>query len=160
MNIFVLDKNPKQAAEWHVDKHIVKMPLETAQILCTVLNGHGVATPYKSTHVNHPCTIWAGKSIDNFIWLCELGIELCNEYSYRYSKEHKCKAVIELCLTFANTIPNFEMTEFVQAMPEELKLKDPFEAYKNYYIKGKSHIATWKKRNKPIWYKGAMECIK
>ena len=152
MNIFVLDKDPKQAAEWHVDKHIVKMPLETAQILCTILNGHGVMTPYKSTHVNHPCTIWAGKSMGNFIWLCELGIHLCDEYSYRYEKEHACKKVIIECLTFACKIPNIEMTEFVQAMPEEVKSSDTVESYKNYYIKFKSHIAKWKKRNVPNWY--------
>jgi hypothetical protein len=152
MNIFVLDKNPKQAAEWHMDKHIVKMPLETAQILCTILNGHGVMTPYKSTHINHPCTLWAGKSMGNFIWLCELGIQLCDEYSYRYEKEHKCKRIIEECLTFACKIPNLEMTEFVQAMPEEIKSKNPIESYKMYYIKFKSHIAKWKKREIPNWY--------
>ena len=152
VNIFALDKNPKQAAQWHMDKHVVKMSLETAQILCTVLNQKDIKTPYKSTHINHPCTIWAGKSMGNFIWLCELGMELCKEYSYRYEKDHKCRSIIEECLKNACSILNTEMTEFVQAMPEELKLKDPIEGYKNYYIKGKSHIATWKKRNIPIWY--------
>ena len=152
VNIFALDKNPKQAAQWHMDKHVVKMSLETAQILCTVLNQKDIKTPYKSTHINHPCTIWAGKSMGNFIWLCELGIELCKEYSYIYEKDHKCRSIIEECLKNACIILNTEMTEFVQAMPEELKLKDPIEGYKNYYIKGKSHMATWKKRNIPIWY--------
>lgn len=152
MNIFVLDKNPKQSAEWHVDKHVVKMPLETAQMLCTVLNQNGVKTPYKSTHVKHPCTIWAGKSMGNFIWLCELGLELCKEYSYRYEKVHKCEAIIKECLTYACKVPNTEMTEFALAMPDEAKENDAVKSYRNYYIKFKSHIANWKKRSAPHWY--------
>lgn len=152
MNIFVLDRNPKQAAEWHLDKHIVKMPLETAQMLCTVLNQNGVKTPYKSTHVKHPCTIWAGKSMDNFIWLCELGLELCKEYTYRYDKIHKCEAIIKECLTYCSKVPNTGLTEFVQAMPEEIKQKDPVDGYKNYYRISKKEFATWKKRNPPNWF--------
>jgi len=152
MNIFVLDKNPRQAAEWHVNKHVVKMPLETAQMLCTVLNQNGVKTPYKSTHVKHPCTIWAGESMGNFVWLCELGLELCREYTYRYEKVHKCEAIIKECLTYACKVQNTEMTEFVQAMPNELKQTNPIDGYKNYYIKAKSHIAEWKNRNQPNWY--------
>jgi hypothetical protein len=152
MNIFVLDESSKQAAEWHMDKHVVKQSLETAQILCTVLNGHGIITPYKSTHINHPCTLWAGKSMGNFIWLCELGIHLCNEYFYRYEKEHACKKIIEECLTYACKVENTEMTEFALAMPDEAKLNDAVESYRNYYIKFKNHIASWKKRCIPSWY--------
>ena len=152
MNIFVLDENPKQAAEWHVDKHVIKQSLETAQMLCTILNQLGVKTPYKSTHAKHPCTIWAGESMDNFIWLCELGLELCKEYTYRYEKEHKCESIIKECLTYACKVPNNGITKFVQAMPNDLKLDNPVEGYKNYYIKAKNHIASWKKRKVPSWF--------
>ncbi len=153
MNIFVLDKNPKQAAEWHVDKHIVKMPLETAQMLCTILNQLDVKTPYKSTHIKHPCTIWAGESMDNFIWLCELGLELSKEYTYRYDKIHKCESIIKECLTYACKVPNVGNTKFIQAMPEEIKQENPIDGYRNYYIKCKYHIASWKKRSTPYWWK-------
>ena len=152
MNIFALDINPKQAAEWHVDKHVVKMPLESAQMLCTVLNQLGVKTPYKSAYAKHPCTIWTGESMDNFIWLCELGLELCKEYTYRYEKEHKCEAIIKECLTYACKVPNKGLTKFAQAMPEELKKENPIDGYKNYYIKAKNHIAAWKKREIPKWF--------
>ena len=152
MNIFALDKNPKQAAQWHMDKHVVKMPLETCQMLCTVLNQHDVKTPYKSAYVKHPCTIWAGKSIHNFLWLCELGLELCSEYTYRYEKVHKCESVIKECINYSSKISNTEMTEFALAMPDEAKLNDAVESYRNYYIKFKNHIATWKKRSIPYWY--------
>ena len=36
MNIFFLDENPTLSAQYHVDKHVVKMILETAQLLCSV----------------------------------------------------------------------------------------------------------------------------
>lgn len=35
MNIFALDNDPKLAAQMHLDKHIVKMPIEYAQLLST-----------------------------------------------------------------------------------------------------------------------------
>lgn len=67
MNIFYLDKDPKLCAQYHCDKHVVKMILESAQLLCTAVNeaaGKEVA-PYKSTHVNHPCSIWSWSGIDD-----------------------------------------------------------------------------------------------
>ena len=42
MNIFYLDKNPVVAAQMSCDKHVVKMILESAQMLCSakrVLDG-------------------------------------------------------------------------------------------------------------------------
>ena len=37
MNLFYLDEDLDKCAEYHVDKHIVKMPLEAAQLLCTAV---------------------------------------------------------------------------------------------------------------------------
>ena len=37
MNLFYLDEDLDKCAEYHVDKHIVKMPLEAAQLLCTAI---------------------------------------------------------------------------------------------------------------------------
>lgn len=62
MNIFVLDYNPKLAAQYHCDKHVVKMILESTQIVCSVANELGIETPYETTHYNHPCTVWARES--------------------------------------------------------------------------------------------------
>jgi hypothetical protein len=41
MNIFVLSRCPRAAARLHCDKHVVKMILETAQLLYTA-RGAGV----------------------------------------------------------------------------------------------------------------------
>lgn len=45
MNIFYLDENPVIAAEWMVDRHVVKMILESAQLLSTahrILDGREI----------------------------------------------------------------------------------------------------------------------
>lgn len=152
MNIFILDKDPKKAAKQQIDKHIVKMPLESAQMLCTALSSHGQsATPYKPTHKKHPCTIWASQNKANFNWLVEHGIALCEEYTSRYGKRHKCQDVIEWCSRNSSIIPEGGLTEFAQAMPDEYKSKDSVLAYRKYYKGEKSRIATWK-QNKPSWY--------
>ena len=157
MNIFILDRDLVKSAQAHVDKHIVKMPLETAQLLCTARHELGEVAetiPYRKTHVNHPCSVWATESYTNYQWLCDMGIELCKEYTYRYGKVHKCQAVIENCIENTpdpNVFTYLELTEFPQAMDDEYKLNDPVLAYRNYYNKAKSHLHSWKNRQPPHW---------
>jgi hypothetical protein len=152
MNIFVLDKDPKKAAKSQVDKHIVKMPLETAQLLCSSLLLNGVKnTPYKLTHKNHPCTIWSKSSRTNFQWLVKHGIALSEEYTSRYGKRHKSQDVIEWCSERCSNIPDEKRTPHAQAMPEQYKNTCAVTAYRNYYLGEKSYIATWK-QNKPVWW--------
>ena len=154
MNIFVLDRDLVKSAQAHVDKHIVKMPLETAQLLCTArheLGGDPDDIPYRKTHANHPCSIWARKSLLNYTWLCDMGIELCREYTYRYGKTHKCEAVIQDCMANTPEFDHIDLTEHAQAMDEEYRLSDPVLAYRNYYNKAKSHLHSWKNRQTPIW---------
>lgn len=86
MNIFVLDLDPVQAAKWHTDRHCVKMILESAQLLCSVFHMQGIDAPYKLTHKNHPCAVWARESYSNFIWLLNLFEALCEEYTVRYGR--------------------------------------------------------------------------
>jgi hypothetical protein len=81
MNIFVLSRNPRRAAEQHCDKHVVKMILETAQLLYSAHPDKPHEAAYKRTHANHPCAIWARTSLANYQWLCALGFWLCQEYS-------------------------------------------------------------------------------
>jgi phage-related protein len=78
MNIFILDKDPKKIAMYHNDKHVVKMIVETAQLLCTAhhVSGTNGDIPYRKTHQNHPCSIWARESIENYNWLLTLLKEL------------------------------------------------------------------------------------
>lgn len=144
MNIFILDRHPINAAEYQCDKHVVKMPLETAQMLCTVLHKHGVEIPYKPTHQNHPCTLWAGLSQQNFLWLCTHGMALCHEYTKRYGKRHKCSAIIVTCMQYAHVLTDTGLTDFVQCVPDDCKSDDAVTAYRNYYATHKLPILTYK----------------
>ena len=158
MNIFVLDENPQVAAEMHNDKHVVKMILETAQLLCGVHHMSDrtstVQVPYKLSHKNHPCAIWARECVENYIWLCDLGLALCAEYTYRYGKRHKSQDIIEWCLTnLPNIKENGDITPFALAMPDECKRKSAVESYRLYYITHKRAISSWKNRTQPDWYK-------
>ena len=152
MNIFFLDFDVKKCAEYHCDKHVVKMILETAQLLCSAHHVTGGSAPYKLSHKNHPCSIWARKSLSNYLYLCELGLELCKEYTYRYGKRHKSQDVIEWCLINKPNIPDIGFTEPAMAMPDEYKVKSVVESYRNYYMGAKSGFAVWKNREKPFWF--------
>jgi hypothetical protein len=144
MNIFVLDYNPVTAAQMLCDKHVVKMALETAQILSTVCGG-----PYRPTHVNHPCVKWAGDNRLQFNWLRRHGLAICDEYTRRYGKVHKSQAVIEQCKRPENM--RVGVVDFVQCMPEEHKCEDAVQAYRSYYH-SKADFATWK-TSAPYWWK-------
>ena len=80
MNIFVVDEDPEVAARQLCDKHVVKMILESAQMLCTVAHEHGFVAPYKKAHPKHPCTLWAGKSPENWSWLIAHGLAMPEQY--------------------------------------------------------------------------------
>jgi hypothetical protein len=142
MNIFLLSFDPKTCAQFHCDKHVVKMILETAQLLYCV---HWVLNPddvpehaYRKTHPNHPCAIWTRESLSNYTWLCELGIELCQEYSHRYGKIHKTEFHIRwLTQNLPMNLKDIGITKIRQAMPEIYKLPNPVEAYRNYYTQNK-----------------------
>ena len=151
MNIFALNSDPILAAQNHVDKHVVKMPLEASQILCTVVRGLGGEARYKPTHKNHPCTLWAGECSGNYEWLVQLGLALCNEYTHRYNREHACEEVIrEISAPLPNLLRIAPRSAFALAMPEEYKQADAVERYRAYYRAEKAHLHSWKNRQPPV----------
>lgn len=156
MNIFVLDTDVIKAAQYHLDKHCVKMILETTQLLNNALIKHdkGYEPVYNLTHKNHPASLWASESLENFEWLTNLGLALCDEYTYRYKKVHKCQPIIINFKTglYKQSIPSIGLTPFVKCMPDEYKVDDPVESYRNYYRGAKAYIAKWTGRNPPEWW--------
>lgn len=156
MNIFVLDTDVKLAAQAHVDKHCVKMILETTQLLnnALIVGSPGYNPVYRQTHKNHPCSIWAAESVANFEWLTSLGLALCEEYTYRYSKIHKCQPIIQQFSSLASTLtlPQVGLTPYKLCMPDQYKVSDPVESYRNYYRGDKAYIAKWSKREQPKWW--------
>lgn len=182
MNIFILDQSPQIAAEYHCDKHVVKMILESAQMLSTahwlqalkMFNKEisdfkrvrdakeflyanlkeSMHPPYKITHVRHPCTIWTTESMENYVWHVKLLFYLCGEYTKRYGKIHKTAQYIKWFVdNRPYQIPKTGMTPFKICMLDDYKVSaDPVECYKEYYIKDKSRFAKWKLGNIPQWY--------
>ena len=154
MNIFVLDTDIKKCAQYHCDQHVVKMILESVQMLCTALNKMGVSTPYKSTHQNHPCVLWVEQSYDNFVWLTGLAKALNAEYRYRFDKtrDHKSMSVLDEISDYY--YESCGLTEFAQAMPDKYKVPgNPVRAYRQFHVGEKMHFARWTKRKIPAWVK-------
>lgn len=154
MNIFFLDWDVKKCAQYHCDKHVVKMILETAQLLCTA--HHATTSPhtprYRIVHKNHPCSIWTRQSLSNYLYLAELGLELCKEYTHRYGKKHKSSQVIEWALINKPNISDIGFTTPLLAMPDQYKVEDTIQSYRNYYMGEKYKFASWKGRNIPEWF--------
>ena len=162
MNIFYLHSDTKKCAEMHCDKHVVKMILETAQLLSTahrifttqqISNNSENSILYKATHKNHPSAVWARKSQKNYLWLSSLLRNLCLEYTYRYGKIHAVeqKGLLQfLSENIPVNMPDDAFTEPPQCMPDEFKRDgNSIAAYRQYYAIGKKHLLTYKKREPP-----------
>jgi hypothetical protein len=163
MNIFFLDFDPRKAANYHCDKHVVKMILETAQLLYCA---HWMTNPetlpvtaYRKTHPNHPCAIWTRESHANYMWLCELGMALCEEYTFRYGKTHKTHSHIKWLTETPPNLPCIGVTTIRMAMPLEYKRPNPVDAYRAYYIENKltlRKIVRYTRRQPPTFLPNAM----
>ena len=170
MNIFYLDNDPVKCAEYHVDKHVVKMILEYCQLLSTahrtidgketiaesktgrkvkrwILPDERETVLYSATHVNHPSAVWARQNQDNYCWLHSLLCELCKEYTYRYGKVHKCQetGLVDKLAIVPYNLSNTPFTQPTPAMPDPCKVPgDSLKSYRNYYIMEKQRMWSWK----------------
>ncbi len=176
MNIFYVAECPVEAAQALVDKHVVKMVLETAQLLSTahrVLDGREIigTSPsgrkqkqwqlydarenflYKATHINHPSAVWARSSIMNYSWLADHLFALLEEYTYRYDKRHKVLGELSYMLNSPpKNLEEFDFTEPPCCMDEKYIISENVvDNYRNYYILGKSDLHCWKRRDPPNW---------
>lgn len=90
MNIFYSDRDPVQAARNLDSRRLVKMVLESAQLLSTSLHHRGRLAPYRPTHQHHPCAVAVQDDRANYDWLLAHFRALCQEYRYRFGREHAC----------------------------------------------------------------------
>jgi len=183
MNLFILDKDPQTAARLQCDKHIVKMVVESAQMLSTahrVLDGIEIRRPsksgktnvkywllpaarenflYKAVHVGHPCTQWTMETTTNYAWHLVHFVSLCDEYTYRYNKIHKSSELIGHLTQFPRNIKEGPMTPFRLAMgsnPECMFDGDPVKSYRMFYQTKQDRFAmNWTKRPIPEWFNGS-----
>lgn len=181
MNIFVLDQDPVAAAQQQCDKHVVKMIVETAQLLSTahrMIDGwveHRLsktgrkqrywahpnddleATLYKACHHNHPSAVWCRESVNNYNWLYVHFVALCKEYTHRYGKVHATETKLSHLLQMPpHNIATSTMTPFKLAMgsnPECIDINDPVGSYRNYYwTKRDRFTMAWTNRAAPDWW--------
>jgi hypothetical protein len=160
VNIFYLDECPMKASEYLCNVHVIKMCLETAQILSTVHNQYDdfdySDILYKPTHSNHPCTKWSAQNSANYEWLLEHFHGLLDEYNLRYDKVHASKKLLSIVSRIPTRVSHAcSMTPPALAMPDEYKLATPVESYRNYYGKVKSKLKRFKytNRSEPYWLK-------
>ena len=171
MNIFVTDPSPYVSAQVLPDKHVVKMPLETCQMLSIVCSdkwGHSYGQlhringePYKTekgAFRNHPCTVWANQSLINTWWLVAHGIGLCEEYTHRYGKWHGAMKHIDALDYGRKMIPEGWQTPHPQCFSglDHLKTDEqyPIKAYRAFYIADKARFARYRYTQQPTWMKG------
>jgi len=173
MNIFFVSNDPVVAAQSMVDRHVIKMVLESAQLLSTahrVLDGQQYidassgrkikrwrlldereSVLYSATHIHHPSAVWTRQSNNNYNWLYCHFIALMDEYTYRYGKIHKCHNMLSYLKTPPSNIPINFFTPPPPAMPDQYKVSDSVQSYRNYYIDGKKHLHKYTKRAPPTW---------
>ena len=183
MNLFYLDKDPVKAAQLQCDKHVVKMIVESAQMLSTahrMLDGKLIETRsalgrkgrhyelsdaresllYKAVHFNHPCTVWTMKSNNNYTWHWVHFKALCEEYTYRYGKVHKSDALLTDALRqLPRNIPVGYLSPLPLAMgaaPECIDYNDPIGSYRKFYQTKQARFKMiWSKRDVPEWFEVA-----
>ena len=157
MNIFYLDEDVSKAAQYLNDKLCVKMILEYAQMKCSAhreLDGPSdYEYLYRSTHKNHPSAKWVRESKANYEYLYKLFSALCEEYTYRYGKTHLTYTKLHNVLAIPpKNITDGKFTQPTPAMPDDVKHIDSLIAYRDYYKKYKTHLATLTKRESPSLY--------
>lgn len=138
------------------DSHVVKMCLETAQILSTahrMLDNPPVDAPfYRATHINHPSCVWARSSNNNYNWLYYHFVCLLDEYHYRYDKIHGCSKLQSVLQNPPRNIPIGPKTHPPCCMPDEYKISNSAVInYRQYYKYGKSHLHKYTKRQPPAF---------
>lgn len=182
MNIFYVDSNAEVAARNMVDRHVVKMILETAQLLSTAhrvidgeeyvgqsqsgrkakrwrLSGNVDAIMYAATHINHPSAVWVRENSANYDWLYDHLLALGREYTYRYGRTHLTIDKLKDILKDApqNIKQSRVMTKMPSCMDKQYIVSlDPITNYRNYYNYGKTDLLRWSNRPPPQWIDGTV----
>jgi hypothetical protein len=182
MNIFYVDSDPEVAARNMVDRHVVKMILETAQLLSTAhrvidgeeyvgqsqsgrkakrwrLSGNVDAIMYAATHINHPSAVWVRENSANYDWLYDHLLALGREYTHRYGRTHLTIDKLKDILKDApeNIEQSIEMTKMPSCMDKQYIVSlDPITNYRNYYNYGKTDLLRWSNRPPPQWIDGTV----
>ena len=162
MNRFIINYSPDLIARDLCDKHVVKMPLEEAQMLCTVVRKYDPDFAdrhnlYKAVHQKHPCTIWAGQSRANYNYAFTLWDYMCTEYTHRYGKHHASQRLFDALSDGIMCVPEGDLTPHPECFSEHTDLKSgnawPLESYREVYMtKQRRFKMVWTNRPVPEWF--------
>lgn len=175
MNVFYLTNDQSKNAEWHVDTHVRKMILEYTQLLSAAyFQGFGIVwrVPdpigekefiyvvryqdkpefriYAKTHFNHPSAVWTRQSIHHWLWVRDMALALCKEFTYRFGSRHATQTILEN-MVIPPPLPDVPFCEPPPAMPDDFKSSSSEDSYRKYYALGKRHLHAWTNRSKPDW---------
>ena len=160
MNIFAIEGNEKtgeidwiKSAKSQDNMRVVKMILESCQILSTVLNEQGIEAPYRSFNPKHPSCMWAAESSENFRNLMKHCAAMIQEYEMRFGKTHKCKAVLMKIKEMykPDRFPTNKPTPLRMAMPDYFKVENnPVLSYRKYYASKPK--MRYPKSKIPVWF--------
>ena len=161
MNRFIIEFNVEDIAKSLCDQHIVKMPLEEAQMLCTALWHHAPEYAeehdlYKPVHQKHPCTLWAMQTRANYRYAYDLYQAMLVEYTHRYGKVHGASKHRFALGNAPKFIPDGWWTPHPQCFSglDHLKTDEqfPIRAYREFYKADKLKFARYNKgRSMPEW---------
>jgi len=187
MNIFYVHKDPVVAAKMLIDKHVVKMIIESAQMLSTAHRLHDGEQYedrtkagrrikrwrledksdediiYKASHIKHPSTVWVMASAYNYKWLYNHMVALNDEFKLRYNHTVDHMTIRKLGKILFNPPKNISLstiqTDPTPAMPDECKIPgDVVGSYRKYYVMKKKEMASWKAPSQPPqWYTEGVE---
>lgn len=153
MNIFVTNLDPVDSAFALDDKRVIKMALESAQLMSTAINFYGGTSPYKPTHLNHPCSIWTRQSSSNYVWLFEHYKALCQAYYDRFGKRHKTLDYILELSNGVKLMPKHGLTSFMNCTTFKetynVCVAYRFELCKKW--KADKRPPKWTNSNPPVW---------
>lgn len=155
MNIFVVDPDSWVCAEALDDLRLNKMIIETAQLLSTAMWQQGCppCDIYKSTHVNHPCAVWARASSENYSWLLLYMSNLVEQRYERTGKYHASYRIFNTLCGGPKLMPQGPLTPWPNCTPFK-HIEDVHEAYKltlkDKWAKDK-RPPKWTNKNKPSW---------
>ena len=163
VNFFYLDKDVEKTAKYYCDKHVVKIPIEIAQILSKIHHILKTKIDYQKIYQNSKVVsetlgpyVWSLSSLENYIWTCNLGLELIKEYKHRFNKTyHKTEEVLQYLLDNLPPIEKRGITPFIMTNKYDMFQyisKDPVKNARYNYAEMKCVDDKWTKRKKPNWF--------
>ena len=161
MNIFAIESDDQGNIDWIASAksqdnyRVVKMILESCQMLCTAINMQHdeQVTPYRNAHPRHPSTLWVCESAANFELLVEHTLAMLDEYTERFGKIHKCAGVLEQVLDIydPSRFPKQDETQLPLCMPPEFKTNNIVESYRRFYA-SKPRMR-YPEMKIPVWFR-------